>query len=104
VPFDTLSTSLEHIKAGRLRALAVTSAARSDLLPVQPQANSPRAENVDRLDQEVNAGLADPALKARIEGLGHSPFATTVTEFGSFIAEDTQKWGKVIRAANIKAN
>jgi tripartite-type tricarboxylate transporter receptor subunit TctC len=122
VLFDTLSTSLEHIRAGRLRALAVTSAARSDLLPDIPTVgefapgyeatswqglgapkNTP-IEIVDRLNKEVNAGLADPTLKARIESVGYSPFASSVAEFGKFIADDTQKWSKVIRTANIKAN
>jgi tripartite-type tricarboxylate transporter receptor subunit TctC len=122
VLFDTLSTSLEHIRAGRLRARAVTSAARSDLLPEIPTMsefapgyeatswlglgapkNTP-TEIIDRLNKEVNAGLADPALKARMESVGYSTFASSVAEFGRFIADDTQKWGKVIRAANIKAN
>jgi tripartite-type tricarboxylate transporter receptor subunit TctC len=122
VVFDTLSTSIEHIRAGRLRALAVTSATRSDLLPDVPTVgefvpgyeatswqgigapkNTP-AEIVDRLNREVNAGLADPGLKSRIDSLGYSAFATSAAELASFIGEDTEKWGKVIRAANIKAN
>jgi len=122
VLFDTLSTSIEHIKAGRLRALAVTSTARSDLLPDVPAVGefvpgyeatswlglgAPRntpAEIVDILNKEINAGLVDPQLKARIEGVGYSGFASSVSEFSRFIAEDTEKWGKVIRIANIKAN
>jgi tripartite-type tricarboxylate transporter receptor subunit TctC len=122
VMFDTLSTSIEHIKAGRLRALAVTSAARSDLLPDIPAIgefapgyeatswlglgapkNTP-TEIIDRLNKEVNAGLADPTLKARMESVGYSTFASSVAEFGRFVGDDTQKWSKVIRAANIKAN
>jgi tripartite-type tricarboxylate transporter receptor subunit TctC len=122
VLFDTLSTSIEHIKAGRLRALAVTSAARSDPLPDVPTVGefvpgyeatswlglgAPRntpAEIVDILNKEINAGLVDPQLKARIEGVGYSGFASSVSEFTLFIAEDTEKWGKVIQTANIKAN
>ena len=122
VIFDTLSTSIENIRAGKLRALAVTSAARSELLPDVPAMGeavpgyeatiwlglgAPKgtpAEIVDRLNKEVNAGLADPILKAKIESLGYSPFVSSPAELGRFIAEDTEKWGKVIRTANIKAN
>ena len=122
VMFDTLSTSIEHLKAGRLRALAVTSAARSDLLPDVPSvgefvpgyeatswqgvgapAGTPAAI-VDTLNREINAGLADPTLRARIEALGYSPFTSSAAGLGGFIAEETGKWGKVIRAAGIKAN
>jgi tripartite-type tricarboxylate transporter receptor subunit TctC len=62
------------------------------------------SEIVDRLNREVNAGLADPTLKAKIESLGYSPFVSSSTDLGKFIAEDTEKWGKVIRTANIKAD
>jgi tripartite-type tricarboxylate transporter receptor subunit TctC len=122
VIFDTLSTSIENIRAGKLRALAVTSATRSELLPDVPAMgeivpgyeatiwlglgapkNTP-PEIVDRLNKEVNAGLADPSLKAKIESLGYSPFVSSSTDLGKFIAEDTEKWGKVIRTANIKAD
>jgi tripartite-type tricarboxylate transporter receptor subunit TctC len=122
VIFDTLSTSIENIRAGKLRALGVTSATRSELLPDVPAIGevvpgyeatiwlglgAPKgtsAEIVDRLNREVNAGLADPKLKAKIESLGYSPFVSSPAELGRFIAEDTEKWGKVIRTANIKAN
>jgi tripartite-type tricarboxylate transporter receptor subunit TctC len=122
VLFDTLSTSIEHIKAGRLRALAVTSAARSDLLPDVPTVGefvpgyeatswlglgAPRntpAEIVDILNTEINAGLVDPQLRARIEGVGYSGFASSTSEFSLFIGEDTAKWSKVIQTANVKAN
>jgi tripartite-type tricarboxylate transporter receptor subunit TctC len=122
VIFDTLSTSIENIRAGKLRALAVTSPARSDLLPDVPAMGevvpgyeatiwlglgAPKdtsAEIVDRLNREVNAGLVDPKLKAKIESLGYSPFVSSPAELGRFIADDTEKWGKVIRTANIKAN
>jgi tripartite-type tricarboxylate transporter receptor subunit TctC len=122
VIFDTLSTSIEHIRAGRLRALAVTSATRSDLLPDVPTVGeflpgyeatswqglgAPRntpAEIVERLNREVNAGLADPGLKSRIDSLGYSAFATSAAALASFIGDETGKWGKVIRTASIKAN
>jgi tripartite-type tricarboxylate transporter receptor subunit TctC len=122
VMFDTLSTSIEHVKAGRLRALAVTSAARSDLLPDVPTvgqfvpgyeatswqgvgapAGTP-AGIIDTLNREINAGLADANLKARIEALGYSVFAGSAAALGNFVAEETDKWSKVIRAAGIKAN
>ena len=122
VIFDTLSTSIEHLKAGRLRALAVTSAVRSDLLPDVPTvgefvpgyeatswqgvgapAGTPAAI-IDTLNREINAGLADANLKAKIEALGYSAFTGSAAALGSFIAEQTDKWSKVIRAAGIKAN
>jgi tripartite-type tricarboxylate transporter receptor subunit TctC len=121
VIFDTMSTSIEYIRAGQLRALGVTSATRSELLPDVPAVaeyvagyeavgwqgiGAPRntpPEIVDRLNKEVNAGLADPSLKARIADLGYSAFASSPPEFSKFVAEYTEKWGKVIRAAHIKA-
>jgi tripartite-type tricarboxylate transporter receptor subunit TctC len=121
VMFDTLVTSMEHIRAGELRALAVTSATRSDVLPDVPAiaevvpgyvatgwqgigapANTP-IEIIDKLNKEVNAALADPKFTARIADLGGVPFASSPAEFGKFIVEYTDKWAKVIRAANIKA-
>jgi tripartite-type tricarboxylate transporter receptor subunit TctC len=122
VIFDTLSTSIEHIRADKLRALAVTSATRSSLLPEVPTVGefvpgyeatswlglgAPKGisvEIVDRLNREVNAGLADPALKARIDALGYSALINSPTEIARFVAEDTEKWSKVIRTAGIKAN
>jgi tripartite-type tricarboxylate transporter receptor subunit TctC len=120
VMFDSLATSIEHIKAGKLRALAVTSTTRSELLPDIPTIgefvpgyeatawqglgapkNTP-TEIVDRLNKEINAGLADPKLKARIADLGYSVFASSSADFGKFISADTEKWAKVIRTANIK--
>jgi tripartite-type tricarboxylate transporter receptor subunit TctC len=120
VMFDILSTSIEYIKTGKLRALALTSATRSDVLPDVPtigefvpgyeatswqgigaRTNTP-AEIVDRLNQEINAGLADPKLRARITDLGYMPFAGSPAEFGKLIAEDTEKWGRVIKSAGIK--
>jgi tripartite-type tricarboxylate transporter receptor subunit TctC len=120
VLFDTLSTSLGHIKAGQLRALGVTSAERSQLLPDVPTIgeflpgydatswqgigapkNTP-PEVIDKLHGEINAALADPAFKARVANLGYAVFPTSQTEFGNFIVADTEKWGKVIKTANIK--
>jgi tripartite-type tricarboxylate transporter receptor subunit TctC len=120
--FDPLSTSIEHIRAGKLRALAVTSATRSELLPDVPTVGdfvpgyegtawqglgAPRntpAEIIDKLNKEINAGLADPRMKARIADLGGTVFVSSPADFGTFIAAYTEKWGKVIRAANIKPN
>jgi tripartite-type tricarboxylate transporter receptor subunit TctC len=99
VMFDTLSTSIEHIRAGRLRALAVTSTARSELLP-----DIPTVGIVDTLNREINAGLADTKLHAKIEALGYSAFTSSAAGLGSFIGEETDKWSKVIRTAGIKAN
>lgn len=122
VMFDTLSTSIEHIRAARLRALAVTSAARSDLLPDVPtvgefvpgyEATSWQgvgaptgtpAGIVDTLNREINAGLADGKLKAKIEALGYSVFPNTSAGLGSFMAAETDKWSQVIRTAGIRAN
>jgi tripartite-type tricarboxylate transporter receptor subunit TctC len=120
VMFDTLSTSIEHIRAGKLRALAVTSSTRSTMQPDIPTVGefvpgyeatswqgfgAPRntpAEIVEKLNEEINSALTDPTIKARITDLGYSAFATSPSEFGTFIAEETEKWGKVIRAANIR--
>jgi tripartite-type tricarboxylate transporter receptor subunit TctC len=122
VMFVTTVTSIEYIKTGRLRALAVTTAMRSDALPDVPtvgefvpgyEANTwqgigaPKAtpaEIVERLNREVNAALADPAVKARMADLGSEPLPGSVADFAKLIAEETEKWGKVIRAANIKAD
>jgi tripartite-type tricarboxylate transporter receptor subunit TctC len=120
VMFPATVSSIEYIRAGRLRALAVTAATRSDLLPDIPTVaeflpgyeasnwfgvcapNATPAEIVDKLNKEINASLADPKMKARIVDLGGDVLALSSAEFGKLIAEDTEKWGKVIRAANIK--
>jgi tripartite-type tricarboxylate transporter receptor subunit TctC len=121
VMFDTLVTSIQHIRAGELRALAVTSATRSDMLPDVPAiaevvpgyvatgwqgigapANTP-VGIIDKLNKEVNAALADPKFTARLTDLGGTPFASSPAEFSKFIVEYTDKWSKVIRAAGIKA-
>jgi tripartite-type tricarboxylate transporter receptor subunit TctC len=120
VTFTPISASLDFIKSGKLRALAVTTATRVDVLPDIPTVgefvpgyeasawdglcapkNTP-IEIVERLNKEVNAGLADPALTARFAVLGNVPMPMSVAEFRKFIADETEKWGKVIRAANIK--
>ena len=120
VMFATTVVSIEYIRAGRLRALAVTTATRSDELPSIPTVGefvpgyeasgwfgigAPKgtsAEIVNRLNKEINAGLADPKLKSRLAGLGGDVLALSPADFGRLIAEETEKWGKVIRAANIK--
>jgi tripartite-type tricarboxylate transporter receptor subunit TctC len=120
VLFPSLGSSIDYVKTGKLRALAVTGATRSDAVPDLPtvaetlpgyQAASfygigaPRntpAEVVEVLNKAVNAGLADPKLQARFADLGYVPMPMTPAAFGKFIADETEKWGKVIRAANIK--
>ena len=119
--FGTMPASIEHVRAGKLRPLAVTSAKRSELLPDLPTVGdsvpgyetsawqgvgAPKntsAEIVERLNKEINAGLADPKIKARLADLGGTVLAGSPADFGKLIAEETEKWGKVIRAANIKA-
>jgi tripartite-type tricarboxylate transporter receptor subunit TctC len=121
VMFDILSSSIQHIRAGKLRPLAVTTATRAAALPEVPTVGefvpgyeasgwagigAPKktpAEIIDRLNQEINAILADPKARARITDLGIAVFASTPGEFRKHIADETEKWGKVIRAANIKA-
>ena len=119
--FDNLPASIEHIRAGKLRALAVGTAERSPALPDVPTVaeflpgfeasawvavGAPKAtpaEIVERLNREINAGLADPRIKARLAELGGTVFVGTPADFDRLVAEQTEKWGKVIRAANIKA-
>ena len=120
VAFDPMSSSIVHIKAGKLRALAVTTANRSDVLPDIPTVSdflpgfeasgwfgigAPKgtpAEIIDKLNREINAGLDDAKVRARIAELGNTVLAGSPADFGKLIAEETEKWGKVIRAANIK--
>jgi tripartite-type tricarboxylate transporter receptor subunit TctC len=112
--------SIEHIRTGRLRALAVTTAIRFEALPDIPSVGEfvasyeastwfgvgvPRSTPPDliyKLNQEINAGLADPKIKARLVELGGTVLAGSPTEFGKLITEDTEKWARVIRTANIK--
>jgi tripartite-type tricarboxylate transporter receptor subunit TctC len=121
VMFDPIILSIEHIRAGRLRALAVTTAMRSPALPDVPTVGDfvpgyeasgwtglgvPRdtpAEIVDRLYNAINAALADPKIKTRLANLGSTTLALSPVDFRELITEDTEKWAKVIRAANIKA-
>jgi tripartite-type tricarboxylate transporter receptor subunit TctC len=120
VMFDTLATSIGHIKAGDLRALAVIGATRSQVLPDIPtvgefvpgyEANgwggvgAPKdtpAEIIDTLNREINAAIADPAIRSRIADLGSVPMPMTASDFAKFIADETEKWAKVIRFANIQ--
>jgi tripartite-type tricarboxylate transporter receptor subunit TctC len=121
VSFSTMSSSIEYVRAGKLRALAVTTATRSPVLPDIPTVhefvpgyessfwtgigapkNTP-AEIVDKLNKEINAGLADPKLRARLAELDGTVLAGSPTDFGKLIADETEKWGNVIRALNIKA-
>jgi tripartite-type tricarboxylate transporter receptor subunit TctC len=120
VMFDTLATSIEHIKAGKLRALAVTSVTRSEVLPDVPTVSdfvpgyegtgwqgvgAPRntpAEIIDKLNKEINAGLADPRMKARITDFGYTVFASSPADFRTFIAAYTEKWAKVIKFSGAK--
>ena len=119
--FADTPSSIEHIKAGKLRALAVTTAVRSENLPEVPTMNAfvpgyeasfwsgigaPKntpAEIIDRLNKEISAGLADPKLRARLADLGSTPLVGSATDFGKLIADETEKWGNVIRALNIRA-
>jgi tripartite-type tricarboxylate transporter receptor subunit TctC len=121
VIFDPLGNSIEHVRAGRLRALAVTGAMRSPELPEVPAVGefvpgyeasgwqgigAPRdtpTEVIDILNKEINAGLADTKMKARFADLGgYTPFTSSPIELRKFIADDVEKWANVIRAANIK--
>jgi tripartite-type tricarboxylate transporter receptor subunit TctC len=121
VMFEPVAGPLEHIRAGRLRALAVTTATRSAALPDLPtvgefvpgyEASSwygigaPKgtpAEIVDTLNRAINAGLADPKLKARFADLGAAVLAGTPADFGKLIADETVKWGKVVKFSGAKA-
>jgi len=118
--FDTIFSSIEHIRSGRLRALGISTAVRSELLPDIPTVaeflpgyeastwfgvGAPKSTSptiIDKLNREINAGLADPRVRARIADLGGTVLAGSSADFGKLIADDTEKWGKVIRAANIK--
>jgi tripartite-type tricarboxylate transporter receptor subunit TctC len=119
VVFSPIPTMIEQIRAGKLRALAVTSSAPSPALPgVPPIAatvpgfdaviwngmvapKGPPADVVDTLNRAVTASLAEPGVMAKFANLGSVPKAMTPAEFGKFVVEDTEKWAKVIRAANI---
>jgi tripartite-type tricarboxylate transporter receptor subunit TctC len=120
VMFATLPSSIEYIRAGNLRALAVTTAKRTPVLPDVPTVSdvlpgyeasafygvgAPRntpAEIVDKLNKEINAGLADSGMKARLADLGGTVLPGSSADFGKLIAEETDKWAKVIQAGGIK--
>src|SRR5262247_860745 len=121
VMFAPTPPSIEHIRSGKLRALAVTTATRQEVLPDIPTVgefvlgyeasgwqgigapkNTP-AEIIDKLNKEINAALDDPKMKARLADLGGTVLPGSPAEFGKFIADEVQKWAKVIRLANIKA-
>jgi len=122
VAFGSVPSSIEYIRAGKMRALGVTTAIRTQALPDIPTVGefvpgyeatawygigAPRAtpaEIVDKLNKEVNVALDDPKIKARLADLGGTVFAGSPADFGKFIAEETEKWGNVIRALNIKAD
>jgi tripartite-type tricarboxylate transporter receptor subunit TctC len=121
VGFATMTASIGHIRAGQLRALAVTTLKRSDALPGVPtvaetvpgfEASSwfgiaaPKgtpADIVALINRETNAGLADPTIKARLDDMGGMALTGSPADFGKLIADETEKWGKVIRDAGIKA-
>jgi tripartite-type tricarboxylate transporter receptor subunit TctC len=119
--FDNMATSIEYIRNGRLRALAVTTAARSELLPDLPTIGdfvpdyeasavagiaAPKrtpAEIVDRLNTEINAALVDPKVKARLADLGGTVLALSLADYGKLNAAEIEKWAKVVKFAGIKA-
>jgi tripartite-type tricarboxylate transporter receptor subunit TctC len=121
VMFSSMPDSIEYVRAGKLRALAVTTATRSEALPDIPTVGefvpgyeasgffgvgSPKntpTEIIDKLNKEINAGLANTKIKERLADMGATPLAGSSADFGKLIADETEKWGKVIRAANIKA-
>jgi tripartite-type tricarboxylate transporter receptor subunit TctC len=116
-----ISASAEHIRAGRLRALAVTTAAPADALPGVPTvasfipgfeasiwfgvgaATNTSVDIVGRLNAEINAGFADPQVKARVTGLGATVLAGSPADFGRLIADEAEKWAKVIKFSGAKA-
>jgi len=121
VTFDNMPSSIEHIRAGKLRPLAVTTTARSDALPDTPVladtvpgyeasawfgAGAPKgtpSEIIETLNQAINAGLADPKMQARLAELGGMLMAGSPADFGKVIAEETEKWAKVVKFSGAKA-
>ena len=119
--FPPMVVPVGQVRAGKLRALAVTTATRSEALPDIPTVGEfvpgyeasvwfglgaptgTPAEIIDKLNQETNAALADPKIKTRMAESGGNALAGSPADFGKLIADETEKWGKVIRAANIKA-
>src|SRR5262245_45934519 len=122
VMFPAISSTIEYVRSGKLRALAVTTATRSDELPHIPTVaefvpgyeasgwngfGSPKStptEVIDKLNREINTALADPKIKAQLADLGSPALAGSPADFGKLIAEDTEKWAKVVKFAGIKAD
>jgi tripartite-type tricarboxylate transporter receptor subunit TctC len=120
VLFDPIPNSIGYIRAGKVRPLAITSATRSEALPDVPTVSEfvpgyeasfwfgvgapmgTPAEVVERLNEEINAGLVDPRIKVRLAELGTTPLVGSPTDFGKHIADETEKWAKVIKFADIK--
>jgi tripartite-type tricarboxylate transporter receptor subunit TctC len=118
--FATTPGMIDFIRSGRLRALAVTTVSRTQILPDLPTVGeflpgyeasqwyglgAPKrtpAEIVDKLNKEVNAALADPGMKARFADIGGEPLGGSPADFGTLIVDETEKWGKVVKFANIK--
>ena len=121
VMFGTMTGSIEYIRTGKLRALAVTTATRAEALPDVPTVaefvpgyeastwygiGAPKntaTEIIDKLNKEINAGLADPKIAARVDDLASTVFVASPAELDKLVVESTERWGKVIRAAGIKA-
>jgi tripartite-type tricarboxylate transporter receptor subunit TctC len=122
VMFDNLPSSIGHIKAGKLRPLAVTTAKRWDALPDVPTvaetvpgyeasaifglgvpAGTP-PQIIEKLNKEINAALADPGMKARLADLGAAPLVTTPKQFAGIVADETDKWAKVVKFAGVKVD
>jgi tripartite-type tricarboxylate transporter receptor subunit TctC len=120
VYFSPMASAIEHIRAGKMRALAVTTATRSEALPTTPTVgdfvpgfeassfngiaapkNTP-AEIIERLNKEINAALADPTIKARLTDLGSTALPGSPADFGKLIADETEKWAKVVKFAGLK--
>jgi len=121
VGFATMTASIGHIRAGKLRPLAVTTATRSDALPELPTVSefvhgyeasswfgiaapkSTPVEIIDRLNRELNAGLAESKISARLVDMGGMPLAGSPSDFRRLIADETEKWGKVVKFSGAKA-
>jgi tripartite-type tricarboxylate transporter receptor subunit TctC len=120
--FTNIIVSIEYIRAGQLRALAVTTSSRSEALPEIPSLseflpgyeavdwkgmvapkNTP-PEIIDKLNKEINAALRNAKIKSRLAELGGTALPGSPADFGKLLADETEKWGKVVRAANIKAD
>jgi tripartite-type tricarboxylate transporter receptor subunit TctC len=120
VTFAPIATSIANVKAGKLRALAVTGATRSDILPDVPTVGEfvkgyeasvwhgvggPKgtaADIINKLNREIGAVIADPAVKTQLAGLGAEPMPMSPGEFGKFVTEEVKKWAKVVKLAGLK--